>query len=333
MVNYRMRELIEEEFYDDPLFKEIKVKYPELHDLLLPDWIDTLNPEKEYTTMEVSGLLGKKDQNLRYYMGQLKEYVQPLKHNRNYRLTYRSIFKLHMIFLLIDSGRTVFDIRVILPMYGETSFVENGTSEVVKQRDVAKNRELNDELIRIFLLNLAEQIKKNQDHRKKLYETITNYLQVNEEYKELQSRIEAQHQLLRKLDGELSHLRATLIDVRQTVFNENRFKNMVALINKHRESSFFNRLKGLFIEEEKVIHINHDTPEIEREREKVKLKEAEIQAEEKLLAELEKQREELKKKMKESASELQKVMREAPALMENPTFANVGAYLTGEKAD
>lgn len=110
-----MKELIENEFVDDPLYLDYLINKELDNSLLFPDFLDQLQPEVEYSTTQVSTLLNKSDAMIRYYMNQLKNYITIIKTSRNYRLRYNQIYKLYLTCLHIDeAGKNINDIKVTL---------------------------------------------------------------------------------------------------------------------------------------------------------------------------------------------------------------------------
>ncbi|MBU8908073.1 helix-turn-helix domain-containing protein [Desertibacillus haloalkaliphilus] len=105
--------LLEDKFKEDPLFIEIKSR-ADIDDELFPESIKNMYPDREYSTKEARGILNKPDSTVRYYINELKDYIQPLRNGRNFRLTVTHIFRLHLVFILIAAGKTVHDLRVNL---------------------------------------------------------------------------------------------------------------------------------------------------------------------------------------------------------------------------
>lgn len=326
-----MKQLIENEFFDDPLYKEIKIKHPELEDELFPDWIDTLNLVKEYSTTEVSQMINKKDQNIRYYLEQLKDYVQHLRHNRNYRLTYKSIFRLHMIYLLIENGRNVYDIRVALPMYGEGAIVDRETLNDAARKGMVKHTNgINEEILQKITGTLISHMQFSEEKQLEVMETVQNLLETQNELQILLPKINKQVQIVRSLDKKLSHDRATLLDMKQTLRSMNQLSNMTRLINEHKKSGFLKRIKGIFIEEEEVFQFNQTDPKINELTNEIKTIENEITKEEETLKSLETQQEELAEKAKEYLVEVKMLIEETPRLSDNIQISNVLPYLLEE---
>lgn len=100
----QLKEILNEEFKHDPLRREIRVH--KLEEYLFTDNILAMHPKSTYSTVDAGKILGRKDSTIRnYFQGDLVHYIKPEKSGIYYRLNYRSIFKLHMILLLIDKAR------------------------------------------------------------------------------------------------------------------------------------------------------------------------------------------------------------------------------------
>ncbi|MDC3424292.1 hypothetical protein NC797_07190 [Aquibacillus sp. 3ASR75-11] len=98
-----MKDLLEEKFEDDPLRREIKIN--KLENDLYTDSILSMHPDTTYSTVEAGDIIGRKDSTLRnYFRTELLEYIGPDKFGKYYRLDYISVFKLHMILLLVEKA-------------------------------------------------------------------------------------------------------------------------------------------------------------------------------------------------------------------------------------
>ncbi|QAS54800.1 coiled-coil domain-containing protein [Halobacillus litoralis] len=98
-----MKELLEDEFIKDPLRKEIELA--ELESELYTENILKMHPDTTYSTTEAAEFIGRNDGTLRnYFRNELFHYIGPARSGKYYRLDYKSIFKLHMILLLVEKA-------------------------------------------------------------------------------------------------------------------------------------------------------------------------------------------------------------------------------------
>ncbi|KAA6446904.1 hypothetical protein [Bacillus swezeyi] len=103
MEAFNMKELLEEKFEDDPIYKEVQIL--NLEKELYTDKILNMHPETTYSTVEAGKIVGRPDSTIRnYFRSDLIDYIQPEKMGKFYRLNYISVFKFQMILTLIDKG-------------------------------------------------------------------------------------------------------------------------------------------------------------------------------------------------------------------------------------
>ncbi|MEU2316469.1 hypothetical protein, partial [Streptomyces albidoflavus] len=112
MEEINVKELLIENFKDDPIYKLCQIS--KLDDYLFDENILALHPATTYSTVETGKILGKNDSTIRnHFRSDLIEYIEPEKAGKYFRLNYKSIFRLHMIFLLMNKvGKTSVDILV-----------------------------------------------------------------------------------------------------------------------------------------------------------------------------------------------------------------------------
>lgn len=176
-----MRELIENEFTDDPLYLDYLINKDLDNSLLFPDFLDHLQSEIEYSTTQVSQFLNKSDAMIRYYMNQLKNYIILVKTSRNYRLRYNQIYKLYLVCLHIDeAGKNINDIKVIL---GEE------LQRVVTESSNYKNENngLSDKHVEQLIIGLY---KENMENNTKFQEFFMNFVNTRQSEMKLRSKKE-----------------------------------------------------------------------------------------------------------------------------------------------
>lgn len=109
-----MKEALEREFRDDPIYKMCLIN--KLEDDLFPESILLMHHETSYGTVEAGKILDRPDSTIRnHFRTGLIEYIAPERFGKYYRLDYRCVFRLHMIFLLMEKrGKSTVDILVEL---------------------------------------------------------------------------------------------------------------------------------------------------------------------------------------------------------------------------
>lgn len=191
-----MKELIDNEFIRDELKKRIEL-YDILADKLYPDFIKDLHPENTYSTTEVANFLDKNDSTLRNYLRNenLVKYIKPVRSGRFYRLNYESIFRLHMILLYLDSGKSISDVEVLLGYRSEMIDYDTGT-----KNNSLKQNSSNEQLI----------LKKYLDYTNKKIELLEFENKINvkrREYDDILSEITSKQMQLNLIDTKIDNLR------------------------------------------------------------------------------------------------------------------------------
>ncbi|PMC36248.1 hypothetical protein CJ195_15655 [Bacillus sp. UMB0899] len=171
MVELDIRDLLENEFEGDNVRKEIT--YAKLEEDLYTDGILSMHPDTTYSTTEAAKIIGRSDSTIRnYFRTDLDEYIEAERHGKFYRLNYKSIFKLHMILLLIEkAGKSTSDISYFVGISPSVS-VSNGkrTGRIINEEysiDEYNNRlKQMEEVIKHF----HYQLESNNNHLKYLTE-------------------------------------------------------------------------------------------------------------------------------------------------------------------
>lgn len=84
---------------------------------LYPEFLDYINPEKMYSTIEVAEMLYVSDNDLRYYMKIMRAigYIKSFKAGRNYRFNYLQVFQMYLVVSILNlRHHTTSDIKNIL---------------------------------------------------------------------------------------------------------------------------------------------------------------------------------------------------------------------------
>lgn len=144
-----MQQILEDEFKDDEIRKEIAINGLEAY--LYTDSILNMHPERLYSTVEAGKILGRNDSTIRnYFRTELVNYIEPEKSGKYYKLNYRSIFRLHMIFLLVEkANKSVADLEYICGFAALEQVVapnrkkqKGSASELATTEDIELNKTL-----------------------------------------------------------------------------------------------------------------------------------------------------------------------------------------------
>ena len=178
-MDINIRELLEEEFRDDPVRKEISIH--QLDEFLFTDRILSMHPETSYSTTEASAIIERADSTIRnYFRTDLVDYIGPERHGRFYRLDYKSVFKIHMILLLIEKlNKQTTDISFILGLTGRITHKSPNTissdlpSSNVGREEIDQIRKLMvQQQIQFQLFNEESNLNKLQVEKLKLEKEI-----------------------------------------------------------------------------------------------------------------------------------------------------------------
>lgn len=125
MLKENIKDILEDEFKNDPVRKEIT--YANLDEDLFTNGIVEMHPDTTYSTTEAAKIIGRSDSTIRnYFRTDLVDYIEAERFGKFYRLNYKSIFKLHMILLLIEKGgKSTSDIAYFVGVLPSVS-VSNG---------------------------------------------------------------------------------------------------------------------------------------------------------------------------------------------------------------
>ncbi|MEX3623645.1 hypothetical protein [Viridibacillus arvi] len=288
--------LLKEEFSNDSLYNEIRMDQ-KLGENLFPEFLKELNPAKQYTTLEVAQMIDTKDSNVRYYMGQLKDYILPIKNNRNYRLLYTSIYKLHLVFLFLgESGRNLNDVKAILPEYGIHSMV-SGTprKNVVNDIDLVsgygnkgnQNSNTSQTFIDQALLSAITGTRNDttivSQFASNFWNKFIDGVQTDKKISIVTKQYAKAVNDLAVAKSNLSLLESNLVDTKSTLRNEAQFQNLQLVLNNQNTSLLKKLFKNKSNESANLISVKEDNPkivaiqnEIKEQRDKVKGLEDEV---------------------------------------------------------
>lgn len=180
MVELDIKQRLEEIFKEDPLRKEISIN--KLEDYLYTENILGMHTETTYSTTEAAEIIGRNDSTLRnYFRTDLLSYILPDRQGKFYRLNYVSVFKMHMILLLVEkANKATADLTYYLG-------ITHSVSEVRTDKVYQRNRE-NTNLPSAGIEEIKAQIiNEVEDNLKELKKIIliqnTNFSNKSDEHK------------------------------------------------------------------------------------------------------------------------------------------------------
>ncbi|MFT9495750.1 MULTISPECIES: hypothetical protein [Bacillota] len=176
-----IRELLEDDFKNDPIYRLILLNG--LRNDLFTEGILSLHPDLTYSTVETGRIIERSDSTIRnHFRSDLIEYIAPERFGKYYRLNYQSVFRLHMIFLLMEkASKSTVDLLAELGMQPaismgnfrrQNSNKEGGANTGLIQHD-SKNEERFLSLeksiaLQRLLLNIYEYEKEIADINRKI---------------------------------------------------------------------------------------------------------------------------------------------------------------------
>ena len=120
-----MREVLTSEFENDPIYRLALLN--KLEDSIFTESILSLHKDTTYSTVETGKIIDRSDSTIRnHFRSELVDYIAPEKFGKFYRLDYKSVFRLQLIFLLMDKvGKTTIDILAELGVQPGISVTAN----------------------------------------------------------------------------------------------------------------------------------------------------------------------------------------------------------------
>ncbi|MEH6906119.1 hypothetical protein V7008_10385, partial [Neobacillus drentensis] len=110
MENQDMETLLKQEFAKDPVYRLVMLEG--LQESVFTPGILSMHKDISYSTVETGRIIVRSDSTIRnHFRSDLIEYIEPEKFGKFYRLNYKSVFRLHLIFLLMEkASKTTIDI-------------------------------------------------------------------------------------------------------------------------------------------------------------------------------------------------------------------------------
>lgn len=133
MDDLNMKDILLNEFKEDPIYKLCLIN--KLEPYLFTEGILSLHTETSYSTVEAGRILGRNDSTIRnHFRSDLIEYIAPERYGKYYRLDYICIFKLQMVFVLMEkAGKGSVDILVEAGIHASELFTSSGIRKPMKQ--------------------------------------------------------------------------------------------------------------------------------------------------------------------------------------------------------
>ncbi|MGS2779880.1 hypothetical protein ACVBAX_21315 [Robertmurraya sp. GLU-23] len=134
-----IKELLLEEAKDDRLYRRVVIEG--LEDALFTPGILSMHEDVTYSTVDAGKIIERSDSTIRnHFRSDLINYIQPEKYGKYYRLDYKSIFRLHIIFILMEKvGRTTVD---LLAELGWEPSVSVGNPKILNRDSQSAYREV-----------------------------------------------------------------------------------------------------------------------------------------------------------------------------------------------
>jgi hypothetical protein len=332
--NIDMIELLRDEFMDDPLYKEILAD-AELRKKLFPDFVKRLHPKKQYTTLEVAEMIGEKDSTVRYYMNTLLDYIQPIRNNRNYRLTYSSIYKLYLVFLYTrDHGRNTNDVKGLLPMFADYPIVEG---RIVNDNELSvktRRSTINEGYLLAFLINLAQYDQTNEEIQIQLHNQYIDFVQTKIKHDRVIQKLRLKEKELSQKQLQLERMHKDLVEIKGILRSETQMRNLeIAIKTAKEKDTLTSKIRKIFKKEEKekpsFYFVTDDDPKIQAQKEKIAAVEKEIEQLKNELKELEKEENDYVNQIIQIQESLKESIKKVPRLKNNQEIASLLSLYTG----
>lgn len=98
-----IKTVLTQEFQDDPIYKLALLN--KLEDYLFTEGILSMHLESTYSTVETGKIIERSDSTIRnHFRSDLIDYIAPEKFGKYYRLNYKSVFRLQLIFILMEKA-------------------------------------------------------------------------------------------------------------------------------------------------------------------------------------------------------------------------------------
>jgi hypothetical protein len=194
-----MKAALVEEFKDDPIYRLVILNG--LEDYLFTSGILSMHKDLTYSTVQTGKIIERSDSTIRnHFRSDLIEYIAPEKFGKYYRMNYQSIFRLQMIFLLMErASKTTVDILAELGMQPGMSMT--GNVKRVLKPDRSESREVyfgnNEEEEQLF-----EERFEKLEHAIGLQGLMLNILKYEKDLADLDRKIEHSQSMVQQIGSE-----------------------------------------------------------------------------------------------------------------------------------
>lgn len=268
-----MKDLLLKEFENDPIYRMAILNG--LKDDLFTDGILSMHENLTYSTVETGKIIDRSDSTIRnHFRSDLIDYIQPEKFGKYYRLNYKSVFRLHMIFVLMEkASKTSVDILAELGIHPAISL--GGNLKRVKSNE---SRELQDTENR----DIAERIL-NLEKSFSIQGIMLNIVKYEKDLSDIERQIDSKKSLIEKIETdaymkylEEKNTQMLTLSLKKSIQKPSFFGMFkkteevdVSQITQQVEENL--KQKMLQSVQEKIKSFNDNINVLEKEREKVKL--------------------------------------------------------------
>jgi hypothetical protein len=189
-----------EEFENDPIYKMAILNG--LEEYLFTEGILSMHIESSYSTVEAGKIIDRSDSTIRnHFRSDLIEYIAPERFGKYYRLNYQSIFRLHMIFLLMEkANKTTVDLLVELGMQPTTSISGN------IKRLSRDNKNINNDLLpEVGEVDLAKEVSDRfiaLEYNMSLQRYMLNILKYEKDIADIERKIDSKRSDIKAIESE-----------------------------------------------------------------------------------------------------------------------------------
>ncbi|WP_374717800.1 hypothetical protein [Neobacillus sp.] len=189
-----------EEFENDPIYKMAILNG--LEEYLFTEGILSMHIESSYSTVEAGKIIDRSDSTIRnHFRSDLIEYIAPERFGKYYRLNYQSIFRLHMIFLLMEkANKTTVDLLVELGMQPTTSISGN------IKRISRDNKNINNDLLpEVGEVDLAKEVSDRfiaLEYNMSLQRYMLNILKYEKDIADIERKIDSKRSDIKAIESE-----------------------------------------------------------------------------------------------------------------------------------
>ncbi|MDE3841004.1 hypothetical protein C0966_17205 (plasmid) [Bacillus methanolicus] len=235
MENTDMKKLLKEEFENDPIYRLAILNG--LEDSLFTENILSMHKEISYSTVEAGRIIERSDSTIRnHFRSDLIEYIAPEKFGKYYRLNYKSVFRLHLIFLLMEkASKTTVDLLAELGM--QPSIQIGGNIKRIPRSNSRELQEWNQQ--KEEDQDLIEDRLKNLEHAMNIQSLMLNILKYEKDLADIERKIENRESAINQIKSEF-HMR--YLEEKQSQLLTNSLKKTI------QKPSFF----GLFKKTEEI---------------------------------------------------------------------------------